>query len=854
MPDHPSMTDDRRHSHPRRRRGFTLGAILAIALVLVAGAWAALQAEFPPERVQALARTQLEKTVNREVRFQRASISLFPPVRIAVEQPALAEPGGFKQGTALKATSLNLDLNPFALLQRRLVVRRLEVVDPVAHYVMHADGSTNMDSLTKSAPAQGGAPMDLAVQEFVLKNAQILLDDQKSHRRTMVTLDTKLQFASTGGTRISTSGTTQISGLAFGPDTVTTASRLDHSLQNLAWTVDHKGEMDLPSRRLTLDRIDLTMGKTHVGLSGVVDEPGPRARLDLRARGQNVALADVLDFLAAADAGALHGIKGSGQATFDLAIRGALGAAQLPGIEGTLAVRNGTFRYPAARVPVEGVNFEARFAPDSVTIPNLSARVAGQPLRADLAAVHFADPQVRFGVRGNNLDLGAVAPLVAPRDTKVGGHVNLDVRGSGSARDPGSMALAGTAKLANVSLQSPQLAKPVHDVNGTLAFTPGRATIQKLTAHAGQSSFTLDGTVTRPLALMAKPGSVGSAPAGVEFNLTSPYLDVAELIPPVPGGRSMNARGTGTVSIGRLRNQKLDVRNVVAQVVVEPNKLTVPHFTLDGYGGKVTGSAALGLANLQNPSYSIKGHAQDIHTDEFLQAWTAAGRFLTGTASSDFSVSGDGTTPDAIKRTLTALGFAALVNGRIAGPVVDEIAKVTGMSDLQDLQFKDFKLPFRVEQGRVVTDSLHLVSRLGDWRGAGAVGFDGTLDYAIAAALPKEVAARLGNAQGVLAQALGDNAGNVVVPLRITGHAKSPSVQIDQNALRNQLAGRAQNMIQKELLGKIPHGTTNDSAGQANAPDLQKDLKNQANDLLNGLFGKHRGAKADTTRKDSIKR
>src|SRR5437762_2793692 len=87
-------------------------------------------ARCPPERVQALARAQLEKTVNREVRFQRASISLFPPVRIAVEQPALAEPGGFNQGTALKATSFHLDLNPFALLQRRLVVRRLEVVDP----------------------------------------------------------------------------------------------------------------------------------------------------------------------------------------------------------------------------------------------------------------------------------------------------------------------------------------------------------------------------------------------------------------------------------------------------------------------------------------------------------------------------------------------------------------------------------------------------------------------------------------------------------------------------------------------------------------------------------------------------
>src|SRR5205085_8183972 len=134
------------------------------------------------------------------------------------------------------------------------------------------------------------------------------------------------------------------------------------------------------------------------------------------------------------------GIKGSGLASFDLAIRGALGAGRMPGIEGTLGVRNGMFRYPAARVPVEAVSFDARFAPDSMTIPNLSARVAGQPLRADLVAGHLEDPEVRFGVRGNKLDLDAIAPLVAPKGTKVSGHVDVDVRGNARAKDPASMA------------------------------------------------------------------------------------------------------------------------------------------------------------------------------------------------------------------------------------------------------------------------------------------------------------------------------------------------------------------------------------------------------------------------------
>ena len=97
-------------------------------------------------------------------------------------------------------------------------------------------------------------------------------------------------------------------------------------------------------------------------------------------------------------------------------------------------------------------------------------------------------------------------------------------------------------------------------MNGTIAFSPADASI---TGVAGKSSFRIDGTATRPLALLAKPGTV--TPSDVEFTFRSPYLDLAEILPTTPGAPALpNARGGGKVAITRLRQQKLDVADVAA--------------------------------------------------------------------------------------------------------------------------------------------------------------------------------------------------------------------------------------------------------------------------------------------------
>ncbi len=826
-----------------------VAAAVVVAVVLLA--WAALAILFPPAKVRALVEQQASNALARPVRFESASLGLFPPVRLSIRGLALAEPGGFGNGAAFQAQTFALDLDAFALLGRKVVVKRLVLDRPALHLVLKTDGTTNLDGLAKEQPAPrpGEKPMDLRVDALEIRDGQVLVDRLLAKQRVAFGIGAKLAFSSEqGGARLATDGRTEVSDLAFGPLSASRLADLNGSLAKIRWTLEHRGKYDANRKRLALERVALAFGGAAFEASGLVDDVGATPAVDLKAKGERVNLAEILRVLSAADAKALAGLSGAGDLSFDLGIRGRMSPGSSPKISGTLALANGAFKYASAPVGVEALSFHANFAPDSVGIGDLRCRVSGQPVAAQLTAVRFADPRVTFAVQGN-VDLAAVAPMVAPKDTKLAGRAAVNVRGAGRAKDPGSIVLSGTATLADVSVQSPQLPSRLEHVKGDLAFSNERATVKGLSLTAGKSSLAMNATVTRPLALVAKPGSV--APATVDFDFASPYLDVAEVLPAGGGGPVLpNANGGGDVRITRLKNGALDVSNVSAKVALEPAVLVVPAFGLDGYGGRVAGNARFDLRDPATPVTKLVARVDSLSADALLSAWTPAKGWLDAKFNTNLDLAVAGSTPDQVKRSLTAIGIAALGGGTLGpGPVLDEIAKVTRIPAFRQVRFSDLDLPFRVEQGRVVTNPVKLSGSYGEWVLAGSIGFDGALDYAVSVTLPPEAAAALQAKSALAAGALSDDRGRLLLDLRVRGSAKAPKVDWDTRAMRDRLAGRASEALteQKQKLTETLKPATNpltlaapeslakvkESLSRITADSLKK----SAGDLLKGFFG-----------------
>jgi hypothetical protein len=854
---------------------------VATPLALIVLAWVALALLLPPARATQIVREQLSKSLARDVRFDKVSVSLLPPVRLAVQKFELAEPGGFDRGTAASVGAVQLDVDALALLVHRVVVRRLTLDSPSLHVMLGADGRTNFEGLGgPSAPAKettAPPPMDLAVSDFRIRNGSVLVDDLRANKRTAFLLDTRMSLsAENGGQRIATEGATTISHLAYGPLSAARLSDLDQSLAKLDWHITHKGKLDLPTQRLALETLALDLGPTRLACSGLVDSVGPRARYDLKARAANVDLAQVLAFVSVADAQAVKGLSGRGQLAFDLEARGSAAPGTQPTLTGVLSVKDGAFHYAGAPAEVSGLQFGAQFSPDAVSIPDLRATVSGQPVSARLTASHFVDPVVDFAVRGK-LDLAAIGPMIAPMmagqasgqaagqatgssapSTKLAGQAIVDVSGRGRAKDPGTLALGGSADLHDVSVEAAGLPKKIEGVNGRIEFSPARAVVKALTMHAGKSSYTIDASVTRPMALMAQPGKV--APADVDFTLRSPYLDLAELLPVTPGAPFLpNAHGGGRVAIDRLIQGKLDVAAVRADVKLEPARLESPKFSLQGYGGTVTGEAKFDLSDTRKPAYAIKTVIDSVKADALLSAWTPARNLLAGTLNTKLDFSGAGQTPADLKQNLTLVGLAALTDGRLGpGPALEAIAQLVNVPKLKQVDFKSLELPMRVENGRIISNPVKLSGPAGDWKLAGAMGFDGSLDYAVSITLPPDVVKSLGADAALAAGALADPQGRVLLDMHVGGTTTSPRVALDTKAIEARLAGKVSEALTQQtkkleadareaahqaLMQQL--GAPRDSTKPAldlNNKSTRDSLAREAKDIFKNLFGKPKPA------------
>jgi hypothetical protein len=249
--------------------------------------------------------------------------------------------------------------------------------------------------------------------------------------------------------------------------------------------------------------------------------------------------------------------------------------------------------------------------------------------------------------------------------------------------------------------------------------------------------------------------------------------------------------------------------------------------------------------------FALNAAVNNVDADDILSVWTAANGLIHGTLNSNIELSGDGMTANDLARSLTAVGLAGIANGTFGpGPTLEKIAAFTSIPQFKELRVRDGTFPFAVEQGRVSFREVRFDGPTGDWRVAGSVGFDGTLDYAVSTTLPADLVNQLGSAGAIAAGALKDPNGQLLIDLRVTGPAKSPKVSWDKSAMLDRLMGRNSQALREkgaqlgvealQALGARGGGTPDSSLAdyQARLKAMADSLKKlKGKDILKNLFG-----------------
>lgn len=325
-----------------------------------------------------------------------------------------------------------------------------------------------------------------------------------------------------------------------------------------------------------------------------------------------------------------------------------------------------------------------------------------------------------------------------------------------------------------------------------------------------------------------------------EFQLTADRLDSNKLLPAAPPQQSVEPDGasngqasstppveraktgaeeigpfdipldmTGSLAVNKLRYAQLTLDQVQADLTLKNNRLKISRLRSGVAGGELLAATEINLG-VKGLSYQGEMSLKQSNLINLVAGiLPEAGDSVSGLLHWQNNFSGRGTIPDHLLKALQVKGALQLARGKVTGsPLLEQLAGFLGSPDLKVLSFNAFQGNYDLRDG-LVHLTADLDSSKARLRPAGTVGLDGSLNMSLDARLAPEVMANLG-AKGGLQQALTDENGWGMLPLKIRGSYLDPKFGIDEKILKRQAASKAKQEVKTRLLEKIaPKGDSN---------------------------------------------
>jgi AsmA protein len=147
---------------------------------------------------------------------------------------------------------------------------------------------------------------------------------------------------------------------------------------------------------------------------------------------------------------------------------------------------------------------------------------------------------------------------------------------------------------------------------------------------------------------------------------------------------------------------------------------------------------------------------------------------------------------------------------------------------MEKLDFTSLQSQYAMKNGVVALNGA-LDSSLIKLKPEGTIAVDGPLDISLDARLSPVAMSNLGM-DNKFKQAMTDENGWGVLPLKFEGTVNHPEIALDSKALQKQVVGKAEQAIEKQLLKKLSHNKNGQQGDQSDSQLL--------NSTLNTLFGK----------------
>jgi hypothetical protein len=809
-----------------------LAALLVLGLVVVL-----LPRLVPLDFLKPRIVAALEERTGREVDFGRLSLSLLPGIGVKVADLTMSGGPRHPGEDLLSVPEAEIRMALLPLFQRRAVFTKVILRRPAVRFYRYADGTTSLsgiaDRLTEAEEEPVPEERDAVafdLRSLRIEEAGLLLvlesEDGEETRWEITPLDVRL--SGLGRDRRSFDVSTRVSGAVRGE--ISLAGTLAEGPADGAAAYDLRGEGKAFGQPVTVEGVlsvppdgegaDLTLTLPKIamdGIPGVFATPPPwLADLSLSGAGR----------LTARVSGNLESAGFTAEADLTQA-----GFSAGPG-----------FRKPTD-IPLTVV-VQGRRLPDRILISNAEVRSPPLVLIANAAYV----PSTGAREWKASARIPQLSELVLSSDGGLAPYApsgRLEVSAQGER--PSTEAQEGwqaTLALGGVGFRLPDRGYEFEGLEGRVEGSPRAVSFQPLAGLLNGQRFSLRG-----------PVGLGPLPKErLDFRMA--YLDIDALLPPggeegpqaqhpsreeAPGeSREVAARVGVQVDAGKVRG--VEFRDLRGTAVYEKGNITLDSMRARVFDGSVGLSGRIGLTG-PDPDFRVSIKGEKLAAGDVLSRHTSLRDFLTGTSDLSLEIGGEMGGFADFARTASGAGSIHVTGGTIKG--IDLLTTAIDLADLDailpaaretrtaaargETRFRDLSADFRLDGGKIRTDSLRIASDAMGLAGTAAIGLDRTLEFRGTLRLSPDLSAQ---ARGITGTFLLDPAGRVEIPLVVSGNLTSPAIAVDTEAV----ARGAGERLRRELLERIP--IPRDAEPRPGAPDNAEKAPERpdAEDAIRGLF------------------
>lgn len=723
---------------------------------------------------------EVNKSLNAKISmgdFDLTFISTFPNMTVELNDTKVEGVGKFKGVELANIKQFVAQVGFWSVVSGDQVeIDAIHLEEPTFDVRILPDGSANYDIVKPDSvktPEEKEEPSNfkLSLKEYSITKASIRYDDQSSDMFAEIK---NLDHTGTGDLTadvIDFNTTTSMDELTYEMDGLNYLTKVKtNAVVNLLMEFTEK------TSKFTLKENEFKLNALTFSIDGFYEMLEKQDNMDLKLNASKATFKDFLSLIPSFYQSGYESMITKGNLAMGGMVKGMMNDKNMPGWDFKLNIDKASIKYPDLPGTINniilkaGSKFEGGENMDKMTldVDKFHADFAGNTIDANLKMRNpMTDPLLisKIVAKMNLSTLKQVMPMAEGESYTGKMNANVNINGRMSAldnEDYEAFKAEGTLELMDMIYKTKDLNDQVAIKDMLFRFSPKNLSLEKLNAVTGKSDFAMAGSIDNYMGYVFRNELLKG-----NFSFNSNNLDLDQLMNLVPASEATAAEETPAqpaeasteptlipdnldflmnTSIGNLRYNGMDIKNVKGSVRIKEEVASLDNLTMNTMGGTVGLKGSYSTKDHSKPkvdfAYTLKEIDIKQLADNFVTVEKLApiAKYSTGKISSNFEMKSDLTANlEPIYASLAGLGDLSTSTLKISGfKPMEKMGEALNISKLSSQTLKDIKARFQFADGKVTVKPFDVQMGKIKTNISGTTSFDQKINYDLKMMIPKE--------------------------------------------------------------------------------------------------------------------